>query len=312
MTAKTITFKLPDELIQAIDSYADATGRDRTAVVVQALKKVFGLLPSELPQAGAIDELSKLKARLSKIEMKIASHTEQIAELSRVTSLDNSVIQHITTLSEHLVNSVQQVEEVKPQATDILASNYLQIEDFLTLEEKSRLLDHVFQQESAFIPTYTLTGAPDHRRSMVLYSFPDFSESIVNRVQAIIPYIINKLKIPSFSVSQIETQLTAHNDGNYYKIHNDDGVPEISNRELSYVYYFYREPKPFSGGELLIYDSKIENNLYIATETFKTVEPRNNSIVFFLSRYMHEILPVICPSKAFADSRFTVNGWVRR
>ncbi|MGB8690572.1 MAG: proline hydroxylase, partial [Microcoleus sp.] len=34
--------------------------------------------------------------------------------------------------------------------------------------------------------------------------------------------------------------------------------------------------------------------------------------VFFLSRYMHEVLPVSCPSKAFADSRFTINGWVRR
>jgi Rps23 Pro-64 3,4-dihydroxylase Tpa1-like proline 4-hydroxylase len=27
---------------------------------------------------------------------------------------------------------------------------------------------------------------------------------------------------------------------------------------------------------------------------------------------MHEVLRVSCPSKAFADSRFTINGWVRK
>ncbi|WP_333783600.1 hypothetical protein [Nostoc sp. 'Peltigera malacea cyanobiont' DB3992] len=27
---------------------------------------------------------------------------------------------------------------------------------------------------------------------------------------------------------------------------------------------------------------------------------------------MHEVLPVNCPSQAFGDSRFTINGWVRR
>jgi Rps23 Pro-64 3,4-dihydroxylase Tpa1-like proline 4-hydroxylase len=27
---------------------------------------------------------------------------------------------------------------------------------------------------------------------------------------------------------------------------------------------------------------------------------------------MHEVLRVSCPSQAFADSRFTINGWVRK
>ncbi|MEP0760961.1 2OG-Fe(II) oxygenase [Trichocoleus sp. DQ-A2] len=147
---------------------------------------------------------------------------------------------------------------------------------------------------------------------MVLYYFPEFSELVVNRIKAILPNVFRKLGIPSFKVSDIESQLTSHNDGNYFKIHNDNGSPETITRELTYVYYFYREPKPFSGGELLIYDSKVENNFYVQSDSFKTVEPKNNSIVFFLSRYLHEVLPVVCPSKAFADSRFTINGWVRR
>jgi Rps23 Pro-64 3,4-dihydroxylase Tpa1-like proline 4-hydroxylase len=226
--------------------------------------------------------------------------------------------------SEHLVGllteppiflqqpDLQQPEEAISQTTDVLVSEYVQINNFLTVEEKSRLINYVWEQESAFVPTSTSTNDPDYRRSMILYSFPEFSQLIVNRIQAILPDVFRKLGMTPFPISEIESQLTAHNDGNYYKVHNDNGSPDTATREFTYVYYFYREPKPFSGGELVLYDSKIENNFYVQAESFQTVEPLNNSIVFFPSRYLHEVLPVSCPSKAFADSRFTINGWVRR
>ena len=47
-----------------------------------------------------------------------------------------------------------------------------------------------------------------------------------------------------------------------------------------------------------------------ATETFRAIEPRHNRIVFFWARTMHEVMPVRMPSGAFADARFTVNGWI--
>jgi predicted transcriptional regulator len=43
MVSKIATFRLPENLIQEIRSRAEATGRDRTAVVVEALKQAFGL-----------------------------------------------------------------------------------------------------------------------------------------------------------------------------------------------------------------------------------------------------------------------------
>ena len=195
---------------------------------------------------------------------------------------------------------------------DDLISRYAQIDNFLTAAEKNKLIKYVLAKESEFVTTSTSTNAEDYRRSMVLHSFPEFSELMVNRIKAILPDVLRKLNIPSFPLGEIEAQLTMHNDNNFYKLHNDSGSPETATRFFTYVYYFYREPKGFSGGELQIYDSKIENNFYVADDTFRTVEPRNNSIVFFLSRYMHEVLRVSCPSKAFADSRFTINGWVRK
>ncbi|MEG5066683.1 2OG-Fe(II) oxygenase [Microcoleus sp. B3-A4] len=199
-----------------------------------------------------------------------------------------------------------------PQVNDDLISRYAQIDNFLTPAEKNKLIKYVLAKESEFVSTSTSTNAEDYRRSMVLHSFPEFSELMVNRIKAILPDVLKNLNIPSFPLGEIEAQLTMHNDNNFYKLHNDSGSPDTASRFFTYVYYFYREPKGFSGGELQIYDSKIENNFYVADKTFRTVEPRNNSIVFFLSRYMHEVLRVSCPSKAFADSRFTINGWVRK
>ncbi|MEG4057689.1 MULTISPECIES: 2OG-Fe(II) oxygenase [unclassified Microcoleus] len=207
---------------------------------------------------------------------------------------------------------VTEIPAPAPPVNDDLISRYAQIDNFLTPAEKNKLIKYVLAKESEFVSTSTSTNAEDYRRSMVLHSFPEFSELMVNRIKAILPDVLKSLNIPSFPLGEIEAQLTMHNDNNFYKLHNDSGSPDTASRFFTYVYYFYREPKGFSGGELQIYDSKIENNFYVADKTFRTVEPRNNSIVFFLSRYMHEVLRVSCPSKAFADSRFTINGWVRK
>ncbi len=199
--------------------------------------------------------------------------------------------------------------------SDPLRSEYMQISNFLTQTECQKLLDYVQKQESAFVTTSTSTNGEyieDYRRSMVLYSFPEFAELITKRIQAIMPDIFRKLKIAPFAIAKIESQLTLHNDGNFYKVHNDNGSIDTADRELTYVYYFYREPKAFAGGELVIYDSKIENNFYVKGESYKIVEPQYNSMVFFLSRYLHEVLPISCPTRAFADSRFTINGWISK
>nr|WP_293094347.1 hypothetical protein [Okeania sp. SIO2F4] len=38
----------------------------------------------------------------------------------------------------------------------------------------------------------------------------------------------------------------------------------------------------------------------------------SDSSLLFLSRYIYEVLPVTFSSQAFPDSRFTINGWIRR
>ena len=59
-----------------------------------------------------------------------------------------------------------------------------------------------------------------------------------------------------------------------------------------------------------VYDDVIRNNKLARAETFSTIEPRHNRVVFFWARVMHEVMPVRVASRAFEDARFTVNGWV--
>ncbi|MBD2093699.1 2OG-Fe(II) oxygenase [Trichocoleus sp. FACHB-591] len=197
------------------------------------------------------------------------------------------------------------------RANVIVPANYLRIKDFLPIEERDQLFKYVLQQEPNFVAAGVQAADLTYRQAKVLYSFPQFADTMTSLVELLLPDVLSQLGLPLFPISQIEAQLTAYNDGNYYITHNDKDSPESASRQISYIYYLHRKPKLFSGGELRIYDCKSEENKFVVADSFQTIEPIDNSIVFFQSGYAHEILPVRCPSQVFADSRFTLNGWVR-
>ena len=197
-------------------------------------------------------------------------------------------------------------------APGVIPSRYIQLTHFLNNDLHLRILDYAVNQESAFVGSSTSTGDLDYRQSTVLHHFPEFADIMRGEIHRAFADVITSLKLNPFNITQVEAQLTAHNDGHYYKVHNDNGSEDTATRVLTYVYYFYQDPKPFSGGNLRIYDSRIQNNYYVQADSFQDVTPINNSIIFFPSHYMHEVLPIICPSQQFADSRFTINGWVRQ
>jgi SM-20-related protein len=186
---------------------------------------------------------------------------------------------------------------------------YVQILNFLPREEWQRLLNYTLAQEVWFVASTTSTNQPNYRVSSSLYSFPDVETLIVDKLQSILTEVCQQLHLQPFIVSQIEAQITAHNDGNYYKLHSDNGSYDTFNREISYVYYFYREPQAFSGGELRFCDN---NQQAPNPSVEQLVTPQQNSIILFPSFHLHEVLPVRCQSQTFADSRFTFNGWIRK
>ena len=135
----------------------------------------------------------------------------------------------------------------------------------------------------------------------------------MRKLRAALPDATSRLGVPSFNEnSHVEASLTATLAGGYYRVHKDDSddpKKPHSTRRISFVYYCHRDPKPFTGGELLLYDTCLGTKRF-RQGTFSRIDPTHNTLVLFPSCYYHEILPVHCESDRFEDARFTINGFV--
>jgi SM-20-related protein len=214
---------------------------------------------------------------------------------------------------------IQEAGVTVMERPEFLAAQCVALEEFLSPAEVTDLIQYTLDHENAFeisevISPGVSAGVIDynHRRSRVLFELEKHRDVITNRIQACLPRVLQKLGREVFAISEIEAQITASNHGDFFRNHSDNLHANTVARELTFVYFFHREPKAFRGGNLRIYDSRWENGAYVASGNCRTIVPEQNQIVFFHSSLVHEITPVECPSQAFADSRFTVNGWFRR
>lgn len=184
------------------------------------------------------------------------------------------------------------------------------LDDFLPEPEWQALLTRVLASEAQFIASGTHDRRTDYRQSLVLNPPPDLVHPVVSRVRGALPQAIAALRLPAIQVGAIEAQVTASIDGSFFGVHTDAGNDKVRKRHMTYVYYFNRQPRGFSGGELRVYDDIVRNGKLARAETFSVIEPRHNRIVFFWAKTMHEVMRVSVPSRTFADARFTVNGWI--
>jgi hypothetical protein len=193
------------------------------------------------------------------------------------------------------------------------------LDEFLAPEELNEVMRYTGEHEADFriseVVSPGVGGAVvdyDHRKSRVLVDLGKHQEVIGNRIQACLPRVLQKLGCDLFPVAKVEAQITASNHGDFFGHHLDNDHELTASRELTFVYFFHREPKAFDGGNLRIYHMRRENGEYVSTGNYQNIVPEQNQMVLFLSSLLHEITPVECPSGAFADSRFTVNGWLHR
>jgi Rps23 Pro-64 3,4-dihydroxylase Tpa1-like proline 4-hydroxylase len=183
------------------------------------------------------------------------------------------------------------------------------IGDFLPDDEWNSLLREVLASEARFRPSGTHDERADYRHSLVLNPPLDLVRPVVDRVRRLMPQVLPVLRVSPIVVGAVEAQITASVDGSFFGVHTDAGR-DVPKRHLTYVYYFNRAPKGFTGGELRVYDDVVRNGKLARAESFQTIDPAHNRIVLFWAKTMHEVMPVRVPSRAFADARFTVNGWI--
>jgi SM-20-related protein len=191
---------------------------------------------------------------------------------------------------------------------------YVLIENFLPAAEHDEVLRRTLAARDRFVASKVDDKELHYRASLVLNNEAAIADVMRPRIAAALPAAAVQLGLAKGPVraepSAVECQVTAHNDGDFYRVHNDAGSPRTKHRTLSYVYYFQSRPRSFQGGELRLYEVAVKDGFYVAGESYWLIEPKNNALLFFPSHAMHEVLPVTCSSRAFEDSRFTVNGWV--
>ena len=195
-------------------------------------------------------------------------------------------------------------------------------QDFLPKRELRALTKYVLEHESEFTQSTVIShegpdssSDPSYRKSLVLYNLGEYTSMIQDRLLNLLPTVLTAFEREAFPIAHLDIQVTASNDGDFFKVHQDNSSEEpvdINRREISFVYYFHTAPKAFTGGQLKLYNSENGEVEQSKTKTAQTITPRLNTLVLFPSSYDHEVLPVRCPSRKFGSSRFTVNGWFIR
>lgn len=200
-----------------------------------------------------------------------------------------------------------------------LQANCVVLDEFLAPQELEELTRFALQHEADFQSSEVYSPGvqkgvinDDYRRSRVLMDLGEQQELILARIKSVLPQVLEKLGMEEFAIADVEAQITASNDGDFFHLHDDNGSEGVAARHLTFVYFFHQEPRQFEGGELLIHDAQLRDGRYISNGTYQTIVPRQNQIVFFPCEQQHEITEVKCLSQRFADSRFTLNGWLRR
>jgi Rps23 Pro-64 3,4-dihydroxylase Tpa1-like proline 4-hydroxylase len=193
------------------------------------------------------------------------------------------------------------------------------LDEFLAPQEVQELMRFTLEHEGEFTTSEVVSPVVEngivnheHRRSRVLMNLGRYEDLIALRIKTVMPQVLQELGMEQFNVADLEVQITASNDGDFFRFHSDNGSDRVASRYLTFVYFFNREPRAFEGGELRIHDARLQDQKYVSEGSYRAINPQQNQIVFFPCELLHEITPVKCSSQLFADSRFTLNGWLRK
>lgn len=196
--------------------------------------------------------------------------------------------------------------------------------DFLPAGEAPGLLEWALASEGAHRTSVVRGGRYDpatRSSSSVPIDVTDpLVRPIIDRVDAEQAELLARIGIKPFEVIHTQLELTAYNDGAFFRQHMDTftGTGEGGRtRIVSGVYYLHRQPRAFEGGELRLYPfGATAAATATATDAVAgggkgaDVTPEHNSCVFFPSWALHEVLPVRCPTRRFEDSRFAISFWL--
>ncbi|MDF3073985.1 MAG: prolyl 4-hydroxylase, alpha subunit [Alphaproteobacteria bacterium] len=183
------------------------------------------------------------------------------------------------------------------------------IDDFLPAALHQEVLQQALAHRAALQPSTTVQTTRENWRRSQVDRYPAFGERVLESICRMAETAIGRFALEPFDIVSRDMQFTAHNEGDYYKVHRDRQPGDMGHRRLTYVYYLHRQPRGFDGGGLRLFDTTRDGSSYF-DQAWSKVLPRDNRLVLFPSHVWHEVEEVRCRSGLYEDSRFTLNGWL--
>lgn len=104
MVNKIVSFRLPEEFLEALEAHAKATGQSKTNVVVAALAEFYEH-SHDLPQAPTLEQLQKQLNELREQIANLSEHVESYAIHRRYTNKMCNEVDSLAELSSGYPNS---------------------------------------------------------------------------------------------------------------------------------------------------------------------------------------------------------------
>jgi PAS domain S-box-containing protein len=194
MVSKVVTFRLPEDLMEAITSQAKATGRDRTAVVIEALKQVLGT-PSTTPPVsleGLQKQLDVLKKQFSYLNQQLVdfqqevssdSNVKRLEELNQTLAAGQVLLDEVSLLSpqasqvqnigagEDLTDAIEVATRTEPFSGRRYESEEVLQQLAAKVEQRARMLEQVLSASVDHICMYDRLGRYTYANRAFMQSF---------------------------------------------------------------------------------------------------------------------------------------------
>ena len=197
------------------------------------------------------------------------------------------------------------IREFKEPRTHVI------IKDFLTEDEQEKIWEEIKENESKFSTgLYTKDGKEEvHeniKKNLVFEVDKIYTSMPDSLIRSMFYYrifsdpkmqgIFSTAKSPIYSLLRFtnsdRTKVSAYRNGDFYDWH----VDQTNQGLLTVIYMMNKEPKKFTGGNLLLKWDSVE----------KSIPFENNTILIFPRDTPHRVSKIKMESDDFYDKRFTI------
>lgn len=131
-------------------------------------------------------------------------------------------------------------------------------------------------------------------------------QKMLSDISNSLPELSKALQISDVDFGRIDLFLRGYGDGQFFSIHTDKHHNIC--RQLSMTYFFYIEPQQFTGGDLLIFDTHLnQEDKREFSESFTRLKATQNTLAVFPSASYHAVSTVKTQTDTSAAYRYAVN-----